>query len=87
MALIESRRKFANDDNREVRRCAIQEEPRLSAEPKETLVTTVIVGQIPTRNEIESMIWDMECFDVYRQSIAEIEKKSPGLFEQAAGEA
>jgi hypothetical protein len=87
MALIESRRKFANDDNREVRRCAIQEEPRLSAEPKETLVTTVIVGQIPTRNEIESMIWDMECFDVFTDSIAEIALKSPGLWTLPIGEA
>jgi hypothetical protein len=47
----------------------------------------MIVGQIPTRNEIELMIWDMECFEVFTQSIAEIAEKSPGLFTQAAGEA
>jgi hypothetical protein len=47
----------------------------------------MIVGQIPTRNEIESMIWDMECFDVYKQSLEEIEKKRPGLWPQAEGQA
>jgi hypothetical protein len=47
----------------------------------------MIVGQIPTRNEIESMIWDMECFDVFTDSIAEIALKSPGLWTLPIGEA
>jgi hypothetical protein len=47
----------------------------------------MIVGQIPTRNEIESMIWDMECFDVFTDSIAEIALKSPGLWTLPVAEA
>jgi hypothetical protein len=47
----------------------------------------MIVGQIPTRNEIESMIWDMECFEVLTDGIAEIALKSPGLFTQTEGNA
>jgi hypothetical protein len=47
----------------------------------------MIVGQIPTRNEIESMIWDMECPEIFVDSIAEIALKSPGLWTLPIGEA
>jgi hypothetical protein len=47
----------------------------------------MIIGSIPTRNEIESMIWDMEVFEVLTDSIAEIAQKVPGLFTQQIGEA
>jgi hypothetical protein len=47
----------------------------------------MIVGAIPTRNEIESMIWDMEKYELYVDSIAEIAQISPGLITQAEGNA
>jgi hypothetical protein len=47
----------------------------------------MIVGAIPTRNEIESMIWDMEKYEVFVDSIAEIAQISPGLITQSEGEA
>jgi hypothetical protein len=47
----------------------------------------MIVGQIPTRNEVEWMFWHMECYDVLSDSIAEIALKSPGLWTLPIGEA
>jgi hypothetical protein len=47
----------------------------------------MIVGAIPTRNEIESMIWDMECPEIFVDSIAEIALKSPGLWTLPIAEA